>query len=53
MVYSLLKICNSILNNSVLTVYGAAGLVFFNTPTYVSFKFYRQYHAKARNDGSK
>lgn len=33
MVYSLLKIYNSILNNSVFTVYGAAGLVFFNTPT--------------------
>jgi hypothetical protein len=53
MVYSLLKIYNSILNNSLFTVYGAAGLVFFNTPTCVSLKIYQQYHAKARTDSSK
>lgn len=47
MVYSLLKICNSVLNNSVFT---AAGLVFFNTPT---LQIYRQYQAKSRTDNGK
>ena len=40
MVYSLLKINNYILNISVFTIYGAAGLVFCNTPTCVALKIY-------------